>query len=717
MKCKFWVIAPGLLILAGCTFPVRQRVDNLICDRSTSGFDVDLAKEEGPEKNGKKEKKKEEEEPKKPQDLFLKRARVPDDIPGSNAPDLKLPGKGLYKVEIEKVIKEHFPPISKVKKEDDPDFPPGPDGEPLTLSDLQHIAFTKSPLLRQAASDIEAARGVAIQVAAYPNPTIGYQSVGAGTGGGPFAGMFLSQTIKTAGKLKLAQAAALTDLRAAELAYRRAETDLMSSVRTNYYLVLVAQESVRANRGLVELTDEMYRIMVDQLRGGQAAVYEPKQLKVFSDQARVALIQARNSRLLAWRQLAAALGVPHMPPTALAGRVNYPVPKIDFEKALTHVLTKHTDVLTTAETIEKARHNLRLAQVTPIPDVTVQATVLNDLTPPGPSRLNPTVSVGGPLPVFDLNKGAIRQAQAALVRAMEEPHRVQADLTSRFSEAYRRYDENRIVLEVYHKSTLPSQVQAFRAAVRRYFAGDPAQPGALAFSDVVAAEQNLVTIIGNYLPVLAAQWQAVVDVSSFLQTDQLYQMADEVSNVSLIDLEELLKLPCHHPCSPEVLAPTPDSFRFVPATPPISQAPAVLPGTLLPILPASMNAPGPALRPLLPTRNAPARDVPSTPPVSTNPPTPAFLPILPPRNAPAPVPAVGPQLPTSTSPPAPDMLPLLPARNAPASGSLPYGRGSELVSANAPAPAALPQLESSAGPQRDTGRNVFAPFSRTPEER
>ena len=446
----------------------------------------------------------------------------------------------------------------------DADFPPGPDGQPLTLSDLQKIAFTKSPLLRQAATDIAAARGAAIQAGAYPNPSLGYQTQSAGPGGGPMYGAFFSQTIKTMGKLKLSQAAALMDLQNAEIAYRRAETDLMANVRTNYYAVLVAQESVRANFGLVELTDEVYRVMVDQLRGGAVAPYEPLQLKVFSEQARIALVKARNAKLLAWRQLASTLGEPHMPATALAGQVHRPVPKLDFEKALGHVLTKHTDVLTTEATIEKARYNLQLAQVTPYPDVNVQAGLQTDATAPGPSRVTSLVQVSLPVPVFDRNKGGIQPAQAAaLVRANEEPHRVQADLTARFSEAYRRYEENRVLLEMYRTNILPKQVQAFRAAVNRHAGGE----GGVAYSDLISSEQNLIANVAGYLALLQAQWQAVVDVSSLLQTNQLYQMTDEVGNAPTIDLEELLKLPCNHPCPVPAPLPTPDSFKAPPAGP------------------------------------------------------------------------------------------------------------------------------------------------------
>ena len=258
-----------------------------------------------------------------------------------------------------------------------------------------------------------------------------------------------------------------------------------------------------------------------------------------------------------------------MPPTALAGEVNHQVPRIDFKKALAHVLSNHTDVLTTAATMEKARHNLRLAQVTPVPDLTVGASVINDLGQSGPSRLVSSINVSVPFPVFDQNKGDIRQSQAALLRANEEPHRVQADLTSRFSEAYRRYDENRVVLGMYQKDILPKQVQAFRSSVKRHFGGEV---GAVAFNDLVASEQNLVMVIGNYLPVLKAQWQAVVDVSSLLQTDQLFQMANEVNNAPAIDFEQLLKLPCHHPCSPAIPASTQDASRLRPEAGSLPQA-------------------------------------------------------------------------------------------------------------------------------------------------
>jgi hypothetical protein len=109
-------------------------------------------------------------------------------------------------------------------------------------------------------------------------------------------------------------------------------------------------------------------------------------------------------------------------------------------------------------------------------------------------------------------------------------------------------------------------VQAFRASVQRHFGGEV---GVVQFSDLVNSEQNLVTAVGSYLVIVQAQWQAVVDVSSLLQTDQLYQMTDEINAGPAVDFEALLKMPCCHLCSPPL--PTPDGLVTPPAAGPLSQ--------------------------------------------------------------------------------------------------------------------------------------------------
>jgi cobalt-zinc-cadmium efflux system outer membrane protein len=466
---------------------------------------------------------------------------------------------------------------------------PGPIGLPLTLADLEKLAMSNSPLIRQAAADVQANRGALIKAGAYPNPSIGYEQDTANTAGGPaYVGGFIDQVIKTGGKLKLAVAAAEMDLRNSELALRRAQTDLTAQVRSGYFAVLVAQENVRANRALVIFTDRLYQIIVDQAKlAGTAAAYEPMQIRVLTFQARGSLIQARNRYISAWKQLAATLGLPAMPLTQLVGRVDMPVPAYDFKEVLARVLTAHTDVLTAANGVLRARYNLRAAQVTPVPDIEVRLAIQKDYTGT-PFDLDYSLQVGGPIPIWDLNRGGVQQAQGQLMRANDEPHRVRNDLTTRVADAFERYDDNRKLLEYYLRKQpgkTPEGILAdqFRAVVGVLTRLNQGPAGEVTFGDLVSAQQTLAAAIATYITTLGLQWQAVVDVANLLQTDDLFQMGPGVTGQKCVapvpDLASLLALPCCHPCSP---LPDPKLKGADPNWPPSvpeneSKAPEVLP--------------------------------------------------------------------------------------------------------------------------------------------
>ena len=108
--------------------------------------------------------------------------------------------------------------------------------------------MSRSPLIRQAAADVEAARGTAIQAGLHPNPHVGYQADDINTGStAGYQGVGISQTISTGGKLKLARNAACMDLENARLTLSRTQYDLATQVRSNYFAVLVALERFRVN--------------------------------------------------------------------------------------------------------------------------------------------------------------------------------------------------------------------------------------------------------------------------------------------------------------------------------------------------------------------------------------------------------------------------------------------------------------------------------------
>ena len=89
----------------------------------------------------------------------------------------------------------------------------------------------------------------------------------------------IDQPIIMGGKLKLGSAAAQKDLDNAILALKRARSDLSTAVRNAYFTVLVDVETLIVTRALAQFSDDVYRIQMGLLRGGQAAPYEPTALR------------------------------------------------------------------------------------------------------------------------------------------------------------------------------------------------------------------------------------------------------------------------------------------------------------------------------------------------------------------------------------------------------------------------------------------------------
>ncbi|HMF12993.1 MAG TPA: TolC family protein, partial [Gemmataceae bacterium] len=574
------LFAALLTAVAGCTsFGVREQTDREVCDLSARPIDLEAsppAQLPPPRPTGEETST----QPTAPAQLIepvaaeapdqatallvetqqktekkdgAKQRRVlelPRDLPGADAPPIQMPPITASKEEKEAALRKLFPPLPLLGKELVLGL--GPTGNPLTLSDLQRLARANNPDLVRAVANVRAAEGVAIQAGLHPNPNFGYVAdtiSTANTAG--YQGVFFEQMIKTAGKLELARQSASVDVANARLALRATENDVATRVRSAYFAVLVAQENVRVSRALAQFTEDVYNAGLELLRSGFAVTYEPMQFRSQVFQARNSLVTARNSHNTAWRQLASALGLPGMPPTQVAGRVDAALPVFPYEQVRDAILSRHTDVLTAQNDILRARINLRLARITPIPDVDLQLKFQRDY-PGFTSNTTTSIQLTVPVPVFDRNQGNIVQAEAQLRSAEEEPHKARDDLYARLADAFGRYETSRVQIEYFRQHVLPDQVRSYKALYERYHT-ESAKPGLVVtsapptFQDLVNAQQNLVTTIQTYLTALGSRWTSVVDVANLLQTEDIFQIGD---HQEVHPIPELCTLPCCHPCSP-----------------------------------------------------------------------------------------------------------------------------------------------------------------------
>lgn len=608
----WWTVLLGLMTPTGCFFPVREKIDKDLCKIAEQPFDVQKlqpadqvpamprADEDRPQQTAFDPADEEEvdhiiladgqsrdrnhEQPEEKFDPFKELRRMqpevlqvpPDLLP--TGPPRRLELGPLDSAKRRQRLRHEFQSLR----------PPGPDyegiagpcGHPLTLAELQRIGLSSSPLIKQAVARVENARGLALQAGLPPNPLIGFEDDTYGTtGGAGYVGGFMDQLLITGGKLRLQRAIAAMDLRNAEVALRRAQMDLATQIRRNYFQLLVARENMRINRLLAAFADAVYEVQAREVRSRAeltVAAYEPMYLRALAYMARTNLIQARNSYVMNWKQLTAAMGKPGMPLTEIAGRADMPIPVFDFAHVWAYVGKNHTDVATADYVFHQARLNLLLNQVQLVPNVGVRVLMQKDYTGP-PNAIAPSFATSIPVPIWNRNQGGIAAAQADVVRLGEEPLRVRNDLYSRLSEAFARYQTYRKNLDLYREHILPDLVRVYDAIYRRYHAlgglqpptvppaippaapiapqplptFQPPQPG---INDVVVAQQFLMTSIATYITNLGGMWQAVVDVTDLIQTNNMFRMGQDALLTEPLppapDLEQLKPLLPTHPCSP-----------------------------------------------------------------------------------------------------------------------------------------------------------------------
>jgi cobalt-zinc-cadmium efflux system outer membrane protein len=445
--------------------------------------------------------------------------QIPNDLPGSEAPPIRLPTCNPRQpqpdrlAEIERLFRA-LPELPAMMQ-------PAEGGVPLSLAELQEMTLQKNPVVHQAAADVQAARGAAIQAGALPNPSVGYQGDNINTGAtSGYQGVGVSQTIPTGGKLAMARQAANIDVQNAELTLHRTRNELMTQVRANYYAVLVARERIKVNRALSEFAEQVYRAQIGRTKTGQAAPYEPLQLRVLVLQARAQLIQSQHEYGAAWRRLAATLSEPEMHPVELIGDVSVSVPDIDRQAAWQWILDHHTNLIIAQNGVAKSQHLLRLAKITPwIPDVNIDATIQQDNTT-APYGTTYNLHTSMPIPLFDRNRGNIMSADAALTRASHEYNRTRNELAATLADAFAGYQSQRVLLDYYRTQILQDQVQSYRAIYQRY----QQDADTVDFNDVVTSQQTLASAVSTYIQALGDQWQSVVDMAGLLQLDDLSQL-------------------------------------------------------------------------------------------------------------------------------------------------------------------------------------------------
>jgi cobalt-zinc-cadmium efflux system outer membrane protein len=446
---------------------------------------------------------------------------LPANLPGAKLPPIVFPDlKDLTPAQRDRALRDAYPPapaLPEIPKTEMPDT-----GKPYSLRDLQDLALRNNQAIRRASAAADAAFGATIQAGLYPNPNVGYQADQIQPGNKPSnnagqQGAFIQQLFKTAGKLSLAKAAAGMDYINAQVALRRAQVDVLTLIRSAWFDAIVAEETLKIARAIFELSSEVYSLQIKLVAGGEHATYEPLQFYTQAVRSYTEFVEARYRYIAAHKRLGAALGDPLMKPKTLEGSAIAEPPAFDADEGLQWVLEYHTDLLSARNSVLKNQYELRLAQVTPIPDIQTSTVIQHDNST-GNNQAN--LLIGIQLPLFDRNQGNIRASRARVAEAVEVVKVRQNDLAAQYADALARFQSNRTLATNYRDKVLPNLARVYRSTYQRY----QQEPLKVSFADIVVAQLNLGQAMRAYLQALSDQWHAVVEIGGLLQLDDLYQM-------------------------------------------------------------------------------------------------------------------------------------------------------------------------------------------------
>jgi cobalt-zinc-cadmium efflux system outer membrane protein len=387
---------------------------------------------------------------------------------------------------------------------------------PFTLADLERIALQRNPTLAQAAAQVDISRGKALQAGLYPNPTVGNfaDQLGARNSTDERVGAFIEQEIVTAGKLRLSRAKYNQEAHQAELQQLAQEYRVLNSIKIGFFEVLAAQQLIEVRRTLAENAQNGVKTTEELVNVGQANQPDLLQAQVEANRARVDLHAAESRYTRDWKHLVTLVGAPELPPTMLAGKLEFEGAPLEFEAALCRLLQESPELQFAQAEVARDRIGLRREQAEPIPNIRVRgATGYNFET----RNETTDVSLGVQLPIFDRNQGTIRQAQAELARAQAEVTRVDLSLRRRLADTFHDYETAWESIQDYRQNSLPKARQAYDLYLD-YFRQRRAT-----WPQVLVAERTYAQLSEDYVRALTEFRRAEVAIQGLLLVDGLAQ--------------------------------------------------------------------------------------------------------------------------------------------------------------------------------------------------
>ena len=384
----------------------------------------------------------------------------------------------------------------------------------LTLDDLVTIASENHPDLQAARSKAEVARGKLIQAGLYPNPFIApiIEEMGNRQNAAGFVGVDMQQEIITAGKRRLAQAAASHGLQAADWQAMTRWFDVVTRLRLAFYDLLTAQREVQVGKELVEISQKNLAATKELSKSGVKNQPDILRAQVDLEQNGIRYRTSLARLEAAQRLLVNAAGVRSLPSLDIAGNLEAPTPDFAWQPVLEWVLVRSSEIQEAQANVMQAEAVVLRAQREVIPNIKLDLRPLYDFIDQNPEA---QISAGVNLPIFNRNQGNIAAARADVSLKLAEVRQVELRLTERLTLAFQRYQTARQQSETYRKRILPNAESSLKLIRIGYENGDAKYD----FTALLQAQQVLAQAKLAFVQSLGELLRATSELQGLLQED------------------------------------------------------------------------------------------------------------------------------------------------------------------------------------------------------
>jgi len=253
---------------------------------------------------------------------------------------------------------------------------------PLSLADALNTALAQNATILKAKNDLEAAHGIVVQTRAvalpqvnasgkyqdneltlvqnFPGTTVPHQDWN--------AGVQISQTIYSGGKLIAAVRAAGATRQQAISIYQTAVADTLLQVRLAYYDILLAAQQITVREASVKLLQKELEDQQHRYDAGTVPHFNVLRAEVAVANERPAFIQAKNNYRITKNNLANLLGY-NLPreiwediPLNLTDGLDTAPFAVNLPDAIQQALTRRTELTTARKNIELQKLNVTSAK-------------------------------------------------------------------------------------------------------------------------------------------------------------------------------------------------------------------------------------------------------------------------------------------------------------------------------------------------------------------